>query len=431
MRNERRKQVITMSILIGAVLLISVGFAAFSSILTIESNVTYTPDSDVFQIKFSKTSNSILDGANNPVNPVSGNGGSAIIVNQGTPTITNLHAHFTSPGQSVVYEFYAVNESPYDAYLTLINYLNIGNGKGTKECVAKNGATEALVTKACEGISVKVEVGTTLATQTTEVENHKLGKGTSEKVRVTISYTGQAIDGSMDITFGDISLIYGTADEQVEELPETDATLYTGTIYRNSTDVLYVGQDIKYRWCAVVPGVANSCVENEYFNQIFRSETECETTLEQIAKSGDLDETTQYLIDNAVCEQETRPLSYETSPLNINKNNYLKHEVTNNIVTASYACITYTENGTRKDTCLRGYDPTYYVLNQSILRSVESYFNTLSYGSGTGSCYFNDSHSNCSSGSLYLFAYSDGFVDADGGFSSCGVDSDGTSYCNE
>lgn len=434
MRSERKKRVMIMSILMGAVLLISVGFAAFSSILKIESTATYTADSDVFKIKFSKVSDSIVDGTNNLVNPISGNGDGAIITNDGIPKISDLHANFTNPGQSVVYEFYAVNGTPYDAYLTLINYLNIGNGLGTKECVGSDGATESLVNKVCERITVKVEVGSTTATQTTTVDNHKLSKGTSEKIRVTIEYTGQPIDGSMEVTFGDISLIYSTADEQAEDLPETDATLYTGTIYRNSNERLYMGESI-YSWCAVVPGVANSCVTNEYFNQIFRSETECETTLQSLANSGQLDATMQYLLANAVCEQNTTPISYETSPLNINKTYYLKHDVVDNILTSSYACITYTENGTRKDVCLRGYDPTYYASNKAILQSVENYFNTLYYSNSyynyKGSCSFYDSASSCLSDSLNVVANSDGSVSAYDGSFGCNVYPDGHSRCGE
>ena len=157
----------------------------------------------------------------------------------------------------------------------------------------------------------------------------------------------------------------------------------------------------------------------------FGSEEECEAMLEMAASDPDMGS----LFTNGTCEQGT--LEYETNVTNIDTDFYLKHEVINNIITTSYACTTYTENGIRKEVCLRGGDPAYYESNVSTLKGVESYFNTLSSGSDKGFCNFSDSDSGCNSNSFILDAFSDGFVDSNDGSLLCYVDSDGYSQCIE
>lgn len=129
----------------------------------------------------------------------------------------------------------------------------------------------------------------------------------------------------------------------------------------------------------------------------------------------------------------THPFTYETDLANISQNYYLKHDVVNNVITDSYACIKYEENGVRKETCLRGEDQAYYAANQEVLRSVEPYFNTLYYNNikknYKGYCTFNASYSFCESDSLNLNAHNLGYVSAYVGSMSCYVKSDGNSYC--
>ena len=268
-----------------------------------------------------------------------------------------MSAAFVSPGDEVSYTLYVVNEGAYNAYLTSINFLE------NKTCTALEDTQDSLVQAACNGISATLSVAGIPYTETTQIQKHRLNKQTGELIQITLKYDSNAAraDGPFTVNFGKISLVYSTITEMNQK--------YTGPIYRNSTESLYIGESIK-------------------------------------------------------------TISYELTPLNINKTYYLKHDVVEDIVTASYACITYTENGIRKDVCLRGYDASYYVSNQAILRSVESYFNTLPYGSGTGSCHFADSDSSCDSGSLILYASSVGNVYADGGSSYCDVDSGGASFCH-
>ena len=52
MRSQRRKQIVTLSVLLTAVLTHSIGFAIFSSNLNIQSGLSVKPDSSSFGVKF-------------------------------------------------------------------------------------------------------------------------------------------------------------------------------------------------------------------------------------------------------------------------------------------------------------------------------------------------------------------------------------------
>ena len=73
--------------------------------MTIKSEANVAPISSTFGVKFSSNSTKL---ETNNITPT-GNGSAAIINNDGNPTIKNLNASFTSPGEKVVYKFYVLN----------------------------------------------------------------------------------------------------------------------------------------------------------------------------------------------------------------------------------------------------------------------------------------------------------------------------------
>ena len=130
------------------------------------------------------------------------------------------------------------------------------------------------------------------------------------------------------------------------------------------------------------------------------------------------------------CEPGTMPSglsSYETLPSNITSNYYLKHVVENDIVTESYVCIRYDDNGT-KEACIRGGNASYYGYdatnptgNVAIIESTQNYFE-----GNEGSCDFNEDKSSCSiKETLGISATSNGMVYAN----ECGIDPSGMSWC--
>jgi hypothetical protein len=209
MEKQRQIKILSIVALVLAISAMTLGFAAFSTTLNISSSASVTPSSADFAVKFSTNQNSLVTDAVAPSSKTTGitttNG---TIVNSVSPTLSNLTASFTSPGQYVEYTVYARNEGEYTAYLNNINYL------GEKTCVATTGTTESLVQSACDSINVTVTIGSTTYDDTTPITSHALAKGAGEAVKVRLEYAsnGTAVDGSFKITFPSISLVYSTID---------------------------------------------------------------------------------------------------------------------------------------------------------------------------------------------------------------------------
>ena len=210
---NKRNTTLILIMTIVSVLGLSVAFAAFSSTLTVKSNATITPDSGNFKVVFSSSSTSLSTTNVSVSKTGNSTAGTPTIDNSCNPTIKDLSASFTAPGEKVEYTFYARNEGSYDAYLSSVVFDNI-NGKSVfKECVAGSGTDASLVASACNGIKVTTTVLSTSYTDTTlNITNHVLKKNNSEVVKVTIEYTsGAAVaDGPFTINFGKIYLTYGS-----------------------------------------------------------------------------------------------------------------------------------------------------------------------------------------------------------------------------
>ena len=219
MEKDRGTRVIAIVALLVGVVGLSIGFAAFSNTLTISSTAEVTPDPNKFNVDFTSASSGevstdpIQPATKNPTTLVAANG---TIDNSGNPTVTGLHATFTEPGQSVVYNFWAKNIGEYIAYLKSITIANATGAESYKKCTAKTGTTQALVDTACEGISMTVKVGSEAATSSSiaTITGHNLAKGGFDPITVTISYAeGSGVaDGDFDVAFGDITLTYSSVD---------------------------------------------------------------------------------------------------------------------------------------------------------------------------------------------------------------------------
>lgn len=227
MEKDRRARVVAIAALLVGVVGLSLGFAAFTNTLTIKSSAEVTVDDDTFNVDFSKQSASVVDGtlAGTPDPATGGPTAADATINNsaaGAPKIEGLKATFTEPGQKVTYSFYTKNAGALKAYLTNVNFANATGGSTNKVCTAKTGTTQSLVDTACNGISLKLTLGSENFTATTARASfatataHDLEKnGTSpdyEAVTVEIAYaagSGQA-DGDFDVAFGDITLVYSS-----------------------------------------------------------------------------------------------------------------------------------------------------------------------------------------------------------------------------
>ena len=207
-RKYRQTQIITIIALVVVMLGVSVGFAAFSNVLTIGTTAAVKPDSSTFSVLFSSSGTTQATSAVSGTGSGGATGGSASI--SGT-TISGLKANFTAPGQSVTYTFYAHNVGSYLAYLRNVTF---GSGKS---CTAGSSTNDDMVNAACDDISISVTIGNSSYTESSFVLGNTLEKGAYETIVVTISYSsnGDVADGDFSITFGDISLEYSSAEPNI------------------------------------------------------------------------------------------------------------------------------------------------------------------------------------------------------------------------
>ena len=116
---------------------------------------------------------------------------------------------------------------------------------------------------------------------------------------------------------------------------------------------------------------------------------------------------------------------WSTNASDFNSINYLKHEVSNYVITASYIC--FIADGTEH--CMRGGNRSYYSTNVGILQGVQSWFTNPAQG---GVCNINvsGSSSNCNgAGFDGVHVDSRGIVSADASGVLCRVSESGNSYC--
>lgn len=201
---NRNSKVIALVALIVAVVGLGIGFAAFSSTLTISSSATVTPNSGDFKVAF--------DG--NVTCTGSATGGTVDNATEGVSTVSGITATFTQPGETAECTVTAKNSGQYTAYLK-----SITSDKVTCEAVdnANNTATTAtLMNAACDTVTVTTEVGSATASATTAAGmagsfSQSLASTASDTVTFTITYNGPArADGNFKINVPQVTLVYSS-----------------------------------------------------------------------------------------------------------------------------------------------------------------------------------------------------------------------------
>ena len=122
MEKTRQIKILSIVALVVAIAGMTLGFAAFSTTLSISSSATVTPNSEDFKVVLSSNSN-YGDPINNVIEPsiVGDASASAIIINNvGNTFTTNINVNFESPGSSVLYTMFVHNVGKYDAYFNKI-----------------------------------------------------------------------------------------------------------------------------------------------------------------------------------------------------------------------------------------------------------------------------------------------------------------------
>lgn len=226
METNRNGKVIAIVALIVAVLGLSLGFAAYSQNLVIESSATATGATDSsFKILFDKNSTGTPDSQTTAqtLAGVANGGATASDATISGTTISGLQANFTGVNQTVTYTFYVRNLGQFKGYLNTVTF---GNATGTytngTSIACSTDATDlsadaiARIENVCNKISYKVSVNSEEYTATANGLSGKLlAVDGNHPVVVTISYTGTATDISendINVSLGDITLTYDLND---------------------------------------------------------------------------------------------------------------------------------------------------------------------------------------------------------------------------
>lgn len=195
---------------------LTLSYASFSNTLATKIP-TPQEESSTIKIVFSSSSSSLAIGSIRGVATPGATAGVAKIVNKEIPSITELTANFTEPGQNVTYTFYVHNSGTSEAYLKNIYYSNVEEENSSRICTTTDTKkiSKEFVSAACEDITLKIDIEDTTAIGTqNNITGHALPMGDYETVKITIEYADNdnQIDGEFKVQFGDISLLYEKED---------------------------------------------------------------------------------------------------------------------------------------------------------------------------------------------------------------------------
>ena len=398
-KSERDKRNFIIIALCAILVIMGVGYAAFSSLLTINGTANIT---NSWCVGFDQTKTDTYE-VKKGVS--TGEAPTGTMTYSGTACETNyipnasLTAAFHQPGDQITYTLTIKNKSSVTADIKSILVDN--ESVSTNTTKRKGNIIYIINMPADTTLSPNEETTMTVVAKfqnDTDIESGYTGE--TQKINVGINTEQDDGNGGMDTTF-------------------------TGTIYRNDTKGLNTGDMVAATYCAYGDMGGNRVNSCDVFNFGFNTKNECTTF---IANNQDLVE--QYQLTNITCENAPQLLStnYKTDPSELNANYYLKHDVVSNVITNSYVCFVYNN----AEHCMKGGDGgTSFAANTQIIKDFQS-FNNLPDNKSPG-CYFNSSNSVCYGGGFHhVNANSGGYVRVYGSSSEyCGVYTGGSSDCNE
>lgn len=218
MEKQRQIKILSIVALVLAISAMTLGFAAFSTTLSISSSATVTPSSEDFKIKMygfkSQTALSSFYSSyvmqdsylSETIVLASGStdGHDNGRINNTTHTINGLNANFTEPGEFVYYHVIIRNEGKYDAYINWNNYGGTPSGYTLGE-----GTTESLVQDAMNDIELSTYV-TDLSGIVFGSDILPAGETIIAIFQIKYDASGARADGSFSVSFPDIKIDFRT-----------------------------------------------------------------------------------------------------------------------------------------------------------------------------------------------------------------------------
>ena len=383
-KRDKRNYIIIGLCMILAIM--GVGYASFSSLLTINGTANIT---NSWCVGFDNTKESAytakagITGGTTPTGSISFSGSTCETKYQPDASLT---ATFHQPGDQIEYTLTIKNKSTVPV---AIKSIQVENNNVTTDTAIKKENIEFIVHMP-ESTNLAVDGETTMRVvarfqNTTDVTGPYDGEQQSLNVKINAEQ-GTGTDGMV--------------------------TTFTGTIYRHNRNTVYNGVNIEKSY---VYSDSNGSMQNA---DIFNTLEECQA---QYPDDGD-----------NTCKLATNVLgSYTEDASVLNKTYYLKHDVVEDVITNSYVCFIYNNS----EHCMKGADGgASFDQNTQIIKDFQIFNNLGAYKYNGGNpigCSVSTSNSRCFGGGFFsVIANPSGNVNASGSSSTvCSVFSAGYSYC--
>ena len=212
--NDKGFKVGVLVALIAMIVVVGVGFAAFTTTLNI--NGTAKVEASSWNVHFADLGNGMVT-----TNTQTGIASTATVVTEPTltdTTINDWYVTFKTPGDSVSYEFNVVNDGSFDARMT-----SPGHGKlPTPTCTGTGENADTDATNVCKHLEYKLEHYDASKTQGNEWQpisnsaiyyGSDIAPGESIKMRITLTYKDDVTNAELpknEVTISNLefSLVY-------------------------------------------------------------------------------------------------------------------------------------------------------------------------------------------------------------------------------
>ena len=362
---EKQKKSMLIGSLLAVVVLMAIAYSAFASNLTITGTGSVSSN---WCIGFDSTRTSDYQataGISGGTVPTGSMAFSGDSCGNNYKTTASLNASFKQPGDKIEYTLTIGNKGTLPA---AIESINVDNQSVTSDTTITKGNIKYIIEMPAS-TSLAVNATTTMKVTAMFQNDTEVSGSGNEQQTISVSINAVQDDGNGGFT----------------PMP----TSFTGTIYRNN---------------AINLSNKNSDAAANY-----------PYTIENLTKDTD------YITENDYSTYSARTTA-------LNKQYYLKHDVVNDEITASYVCFVYNN----AEHCMKGADNgDSFATNTQIIRDYQTYYNLPDNLSGTG-CHYDVSTSNCQQGGFYgVGTFTNGFASVY--YTStlyCNVNANGSSNCS-
>ena len=365
-KSERDRRTYLIIALCAILVVMGVGYAAFSSMLTINGTANI---SNSWCLGFDNTMTSTMrieKGVSTGTTPTGSMTYSGTACGSNLQPNSSLNAHFYQPGDEIEYTLTITNKSTVAA---AIKSILVDNESVTSNTTKKKGNITYVVEMPLD-TTLDVNESTTMkviAKFQNETDVTENVNGETKTIEVKIN--AEQDDGNGGFT------------------PAPVSNKYTGSIYRWNTNTVWMASSE-----APDQGLISAA-------GVYKTEAEVPTYSDRVTAFG--------------------------------KNYYLKHDVVEDVITASYVCFVYNN----AEHCMKGADGgASFAANTQMIQEYQTFYNLGAYDYNTGmGCGFGSSNSHCYGGGFnHVVSNSYGNVHVYGSSSEyCLVYDDGNSYCTE